>query len=265
MTYDARAVRDLFEKWGREEIVGDPGEMQSRWTVRHVNHLVLDRWLPSEGAALDAGSGHGIETVRMARQGLTVTALDVSDSLLDHARRRVELTGVRDRITFVRADLTEPLPLPAEHFDVCLALTGVISHTGARHREAMADLVACCRRGGLVIVGVDSYYGKIHQYLLEGRLDDAEHLADTHFTSTVSDAFEDYCFTPQEVTDLLAALGCAPLQLIAAPALAPYGYVGATDDAMRRGLALERRFLGVPELAGAGEQLIGVFRKERRG
>jgi SAM-dependent methyltransferase len=239
--------------------------MQSLWTVRHVNHLVLDRWLPSEGAALDAGSGHGIETVRMARQGLTVTALDISQALLDHARRRAEVAGVRDRITFVRADLTEPLPVPAGHFDVCLALTGVISHTGARHREAMANLVACSRLGGLIIVGVDSYYGKIHQYLLEGRLDDAEHLADTHSTSTVSDTFEDYCFTPKELTDLLAALGCAPLALVAAPAVAPYGYVGASDEAMQRGLALERRFLGVPELVGAGEQLIGVFRKAHEG
>ncbi len=51
MMYDAHAVRALFEKWGHEEVTGDPGEMQSLWTVRHVNHLVLDRWLPWTRAA----------------------------------------------------------------------------------------------------------------------------------------------------------------------------------------------------------------------
>jgi len=161
MTYEAAVVWELFERWGHEEVTGDPGETQSRWTVPHVNHMVLDKWMPTEGAVLDAGCGCGVEVVRLARRGLTVTALDISDSLLEHTRRRVEMAGVLDRVTFVRADLTERLPLPAGHYDLCLALTGVVSHTGVRHREALANLVACCKRGGFVLVGVDSYYGKV--------------------------------------------------------------------------------------------------------
>lgn len=262
MTYDANLVRELFEKWGHEEVEGNPGETQSRWTVPHVNHMILDRWAPTEGVALDAGCGRGVEVVRLARRGLQVTALDLSDSLLEHTRRRVEAAGARDRVTFLRADLTEPLPLPRDHFDLCLALTGVISHTGLHYREAMANLVACCRPGGLVIVGVDSYYGKIRQLLYEGRVAEAERLAETRLVHTVSETFEDYCFTPEELVRLLADLGCSVLALVAAPTVAAYGYVGAPDEVMRRGLALERRFLGTPELVGAGEEVVGVFRRE---
>ena len=261
--YDAKAVRDLFERWGHEEVVGDPGETPSRWTVPHVNHMILDRWLPAKGTALDAGCGHGIEAVRMARRGLTVTALDISASLLRHAHRRAEQAGVLDRITFVLADLTEPLPVPPSSFDICIALTGVVSHTGARHRDALANLVGCCKPGGLVIIGVDSYYGKIRQCLHEGRVDDAQHLADTKLTHTVSDTFEDYCFTPQETLELLDALGCEALEMVAAPTVAAYGYVGAPEEDLQRGLALERRFLGTPELLGAGEQIVAVFRKRQ--
>ncbi len=259
--YDARVVRDHFEKWGHEEIEGEPGETASRWTVPHVNHMVLDRWLPAQGAALDAGCGRGIEAVKMARRGLAVTALDISGSLLRHARRRAEKAGVADRIAFVQADLTDELPLPGDHFDLCLALTGVISHTGSRHRQAAANLVACCKPGGLLIIGVDSYYGKIRQYLREGRVEEAEHLADTRYTCTVSDTFEDYCFTAGEFRDLFAGLRCREEEMVAAPTVAAYGYVGAPDDDMKRGLALERRFLGMPELLGGGEQIIGVFRR----
>ncbi len=260
--YDASAVRELFEKWGHDEVVGDPGETLSRWTVIHVNHMILDRWMPAEGAVLDAGCGVGIEAVKMARAGLAVTALDISGSLLRHARTRAEMAGVLDRITFLQADLTEPLPLPQGHFAMCSALTGVVSHCGSRHREALANLVACCRPGGIVLVGVDSYYGKIRQYLHEGRVDDAQHLADTRYTHTVSDTFEDYCFTLQELTELLAALGCQPEEMFAAPTVASYGYVGAPDEDMQRALNLEQRFLGTPELLGAGEQIVAVFRKQ---
>jgi SAM-dependent methyltransferase len=180
--YDASAVRSLFERWGHDDIVGDPGTTLSRWSVIHVNHMILDRWMPAEGTVLDAGCGVGVEAIRMARRGLAVTALDISASLLQHARTRAEIAGVLQSISFVQADLTEPLPLPRDHFDMCDALTGVISHTSSRHREALANLVACCKPGGVVLVGVDSYYGKIRQYLHEGRVEDAEHLAPTLFT-----------------------------------------------------------------------------------
>jgi len=260
--YDASAVRELFEKWGHDEVVGDPGTTLSRWTVIHVNHMVLDRWIPAEGKALDAGCGVGVEAVRMARRGLTVTAVDISASLLRHARSRAETAGVLDRITFVQADLTEPLPLPRDHFDMCDALTGVVSHTGPRHGDALVHLVACCKPGGLILLGVDSYYGKIRQYLHEGRVEEAQHLANTRYTHTVTDTFEDYCFTPQELTDLLTTLGCTQEATFAAPTVAAYGYVGVSDEDMRRGLELEQRFLGTPELLGAGEQIVAVFRKQ---
>ena len=262
--YDQDATRELFEKWGHEEIEGDPGETTSRWSVLLINHIILDRWLPREGSALDAGCGHGVESVRMARRGLSVTAVDISASLLRHARQRAQKAGLLDRITFVQVDITEPLPLPKESFDVCIALTGVISHTGDRHRDAIANLVACVRPGGLVVLGVASYYGKIREYLSTSRIDEAEHVADTGFTHTVSDTFEDYCFTPQELVDILDALSCGTVAMFTAPTVGAYGYVGESDDVLRRALALEERFLGTPELLGAGEQLIAIFEKSIR-
>jgi SAM-dependent methyltransferase len=260
--YDPDVVRSLFDLWEHTDITGDPGEPISRWTVPYVNHMLLDKWLPPEGAALDAGCGRGVEAVRIARRGLAVTALDISPGLLRHARRRAEAASVLDQITFIEADLTEKLPLPQDHFDICLALTGVLGHTGDRHPDAAANLVACCRPGGIVLVGVNSYLGKIHQYLVEARLDEAQHLADTHLTHIVSDTFEDYCFTPAELTDLFSDLGCRVEQITSAPSVGAAGYPDLPEPEFARALDLERRFLGAPELLGAGEQLVAVFRKE---
>ena len=111
------------------------------------------------------------------------------------------------------------------------------------------------------MVGVQSYLGKIRQYLGKGRIDDAYHIADTCFTHTVSETFEDYCFTVDEFENLFAQLGCRLEFLTSAPTVAPDGYPKLPPDEFARALDLERRFLGRPELLGSGEQLVGVFRK----
>jgi SAM-dependent methyltransferase len=261
--YDPDILRRHFNLWENDEIRGDPGEPVSRWLVPHINHILLDRWLPADGCVLDAGCGRGVESVKMARRGLKVTALDISPGLLRHARQRATIAGLVDQIIFVEADLTEKLPLPENHFDVCVALTGVIGHVGERHCEALANLVTCCRHGGLILIGVQSYLGKICQYLTEGRIDDAVHVADTRFTHTVSDKFEDYCFTASELTNLFADLGCRPEQVTSAPSVAASVYLpNLTDVDFNRVLELERRFLGTPELLGVGEQILAVYRKK---
>ena len=259
--YDPQVVRRHFDQWEHGGINGDPGEPISRWMVPYVNHMLVDHWLPAEGSALDAGCGRGVEAVRMARRGLLVTALDISLGLLRHARRRAAKAGFLDRVTFVEADLTEKLPLPEDYFDICLALTGVLGHVGDRYREAAANLVACCKPSGLVVVSVQSYLGKIRQYLLQSKIDEAQHIADTRFTQTVSDAFEDYCFTAGELGDLFAQLGCRLEQMVSAPTVAADGYPDLSETDFARILKLERHFLGTPELLGAGEQLVAVFRK----
>jgi len=261
--YDPDILRRHFDLWENNEIKGDPGEPVSRWLVPHINHILLDRWLPADGYVLDAGCGRGVESVKMARRGLKVTALDISPGLLRHAYRRAEMAGLIDQITFVEADLTEKLPLPENYFDVCVALTGVIGHVGECHHKAIANLVTCCRYGGLILVGVQSYLGKICQYLTEGRIDDAVHVANTRFTHTVSNSFEDYCFTISELTNLFADLGCHPEQVASAPSVAAGVYLpNLTDEQFAHVLELERRFLGIPELLGVGEQILAIYRRE---
>jgi ubiquinone/menaquinone biosynthesis C-methylase UbiE len=65
-------------------------------------------WLrPVRGeTVLDAGCGPGVHSVRVARAGFRVCAIDVSDTMLRHARRRVAAAGLADRVTFERQDLT---------------------------------------------------------------------------------------------------------------------------------------------------------------
>ncbi|QGG40529.1 class I SAM-dependent methyltransferase [Aeromicrobium yanjiei] len=67
------------------------------------------------GRALDVGAGEGADAIWLARQGWTVTALDVSQVALDKAARHAVDAGVADRITWQRVDLSSWLGDPGAY------------------------------------------------------------------------------------------------------------------------------------------------------
>jgi tellurite methyltransferase len=98
--------------------------------------------LPHAGAALDIAGGAGRHAVWLARRGLDVTLIDVSDAALDEAARRAADADVTLRL--VRADL-DAGALPPGPFDLVLC----IHFLDRSRRDAYADVLA---PGGLLIV-----------------------------------------------------------------------------------------------------------------
>lgn len=60
--------------------------------------------------ALDLGCAKGDDAVWLAGQGWQVTAVDVSETALDYARRNAEAAGVEDRVTLAKHDLNHSFP-----------------------------------------------------------------------------------------------------------------------------------------------------------
>lgn len=85
------------------------------------------RW--SGKRVLEVGCGIGTDTINFARAGARVTAVDLSEKSLELARRRAEVFGLADRITFVQGNSEELDRLVApEPFDLVYSF-GVIHHT----------------------------------------------------------------------------------------------------------------------------------------
>ena len=55
---------------------------------------------------LDAGCGPGVHSVRVARAGQSVCAIDISQTVLDEAKKRVQAAGVDAAVEFKKEDLT---------------------------------------------------------------------------------------------------------------------------------------------------------------
>ena len=102
--------------------------------------------------ALDAGCGHGAETIWLARGGWEVTAVDVAATALDQARSTAERAGedVAARVEWVEADLGTWAPRAASYeLVVCLYV-----HVAGEVGEFVTRLASGVAPGGtLVLVG----------------------------------------------------------------------------------------------------------------
>lgn len=123
------------ERWNatwreRAAEMGDP----LPFLVEHAAHL------PTRGKALDVAGGGGHNAIWLARRGLDVTLIDVSDVALVHAERWANMAGLARRMRFVRVDLDatagdEALSL-APLFDVVL----IANYLNRARRDELANL-----------------------------------------------------------------------------------------------------------------------------
>jgi ubiquinone/menaquinone biosynthesis C-methylase UbiE len=66
---------------------------------------------------LDFGCGNGVHSVFLAREGGQVTAIDLSENQLVLAKKRIEKSGLFDKVNFIKMDC-EKLNFPNESFDI---------------------------------------------------------------------------------------------------------------------------------------------------
>lgn len=104
------------------------------------------------GRALDAGCGHGSETLWLAAHGWRVTAVDFAAAAIARGRERAASLGreTAGRIVWLEQDLGTWAP-PPESFDLVLSL---YVHVDGPTEELVARLASAVAPGGsLLLVG----------------------------------------------------------------------------------------------------------------
>lgn len=104
------------------------------------------------GHALDAGCGHGAETLWLAAHGWGVTAVDFSASALDQGRKMAATLGpeIAARVEWLEADLGTWSP-PAGRFDLVVCIYVHVAHSVEATVRRLAHGVAAS--GTLLLVG----------------------------------------------------------------------------------------------------------------
>ncbi len=125
------------ERWDRKFAGSDfiYGKEPARFVADNVE------FLPAKGRALDVAAGEGRNAVFLARFGLEVDAVDISEVGLAKARQLADEAGVS--ITTVVADLGD-YSIPEDRYDVVVVINYL-------QRDLIDDLRAALRPGGIVI------------------------------------------------------------------------------------------------------------------
>jgi SAM-dependent methyltransferase len=116
------------------------------------DHLVAEVGELPAGHALDAGCGHGSDTLWLAARGWRVTAVDFAATALAQARSTATAMGpeVAERVDWVEADLATWMP-PSGEFDLVVSL---YVHVPGSVEEMVQRLATGLAAGGtLFLVG----------------------------------------------------------------------------------------------------------------
>ncbi len=136
------ADSDDYQALHHDQLALDDG---MSWGVWHIPEAELRILGDVDGLdVLELGCGAALWSIALARRGARVTALDLSDRQLEHARRNVAQAGVQ--VTLVHAS-AEAVPVPEASFDVVFCDHGAMSF--ADPFSTVPEVARILRPGGL--------------------------------------------------------------------------------------------------------------------
>ncbi|HWH07774.1 MAG TPA: class I SAM-dependent methyltransferase, partial [Candidatus Thermoplasmatota archaeon] len=100
---------------------------------------------------LDVGAGTGNHALRLAKAGVKVDAVDISQHLLDVLARKAKEMGLQDEVTLHQMDMTRELP--KGKFDGAISMFGAwcYARTDEESSRLLSMLQARLPRGGLFV------------------------------------------------------------------------------------------------------------------
>jgi SAM-dependent methyltransferase len=122
----------------------------------HLEREIASR-LGGVRTILDAGAGTGRFSIPLARQGFHVTHLDISQGMIDTARRLAQDAGVLDRMRFERARVGDLTQYEDGAFDLVICCDAPISYTYSDHVRTIAELTRATARA--LVISVSSRLG----------------------------------------------------------------------------------------------------------
>lgn len=123
LTYDQLYDSHKFPRFYRFGLLRS---IPMRWTYNFTLNYLTSLNL-NEKKAIDIGCGVGVYTVALARKGAFVTALDSSESMVASTNRRVNTSGLGDKVEVVTADFSEWCFARSLSYDLALVI-GVMDY-----------------------------------------------------------------------------------------------------------------------------------------
>lgn len=231
----------------------------------------MKAWLPVDlnAPVLDAGCGTGKYGLRVAKSGYSVTLSDLSHGMLEVARRKAAEMGLENRVTFVKADVTDLAALPREHFALAIAQGDVLSFASHPGR-ALKEIRKALRPGGVIVASVDQTLAAIEHYCEKQDLAGLETLLKSGemewLARDADERFPVHTFTAERLRELFEKQGFEILDLFGKTVLPLKTLEPLLGDreTCERVAALEKKLCRIPSALSRASHLQITARKGDR-
>jgi SAM-dependent methyltransferase len=154
------------------------------WSGRPNGRLQAEVAGLAGGRALDVGCGEGADAIWLARNGWTVTAIDISDVAVSRAREAAGLAGAA--VEWICGDVLRA-PFPAGSFDlVSMQYPALPKAAGEAAARALLDAV---RPGGLLLAVYHDLDDEHREHMKSRGVDPADYVGADDLARLLGDDF----------------------------------------------------------------------------
>lgn len=153
---DISDIKVFYDK----NVEKEDGRLERHQIERDITWRYLDAYLPSTGKILDIGAGTGSYAIPLAQKGYSITAVDLSSSLIEACQNKVLEAGLEDKITCLVADARDLSGVTDSDFDAVL-LMGPLYHLiyEEDRKLAVKEAFTKMKAGGIIFSSFISRFG----------------------------------------------------------------------------------------------------------
>jgi len=267
MNYPEDQTRRVINYYGRSAESYD-GEYDNPYFKRLYDKITwryIEPYLPDEGVVLDAGGGTGKWTISLAERGLRVTLYDVSNEMLNVARRKIRERGLQALVTFKQGDICR-IDYPENSFDFVLAEGDPISYCSDPD-EAVSELARVLKPSRFIAAGVDSLFSVARGMLVRKGPEEAIKVLREKRFFAERWGFDCWAFSPDDLNQLFERNGLEVVKIVgktiafaSRPETEP---LLQDEEKAKKLLELELMLCEEPSIVGYGGHLHIVGRKRQ--
>ncbi|SNX54460.1 class I SAM-dependent methyltransferase [Thermoanaerobacterium sp. RBIITD] len=163
--YNPEQIKNFYNNYGMRE-----WERFNLTAYDRINYLLHMHFLQGHigkgKKVLDAGCGAGRFSIAIAQSGSEVTLLDISDEQINIARNKILESALSGRVSnFIVGDLCEMSMIEDETFDTTVCYGVALNYLFDNLSKGVSELVRVTKRGGTILISVNSKWGVIHSLL----------------------------------------------------------------------------------------------------
>lgn len=173
------------------------------WSLYHeVTWEHIKKYLPKDKKypILDAGGGTGFWSRKLAKLGFNVVCADIAEEMLEVGKKIVKDIPFANKINFVTSDIANMKEFKDNSFSMVLSEGDPVGYCG-NPQKAIKELARVTRKGGVIIVSVDSLFYAIGRILNDKKFKLLPKLLETHISYFIGQCPQ-YNFLAEELREL---------------------------------------------------------------